>query len=92
MDGGSDRAGQRGDVEHEVGGVGAAVPGPAVLPPGVHADALAARRAPHPGQRAPLRPRRHHPTPPPRPAGAAKQVAVAQRRRDPTNLLLYVVV
>jgi hypothetical protein len=35
----------------EVGGVGAQVPGPAVLPPGVHAVALVPRRAAHPGQR-----------------------------------------
>lgn len=51
------RAGQRGHVEREVGGLGAQVPGPAVLPPGVHADALRPRRAPPPDQRPPLRPR-----------------------------------
>jgi hypothetical protein len=64
VDGGSDRAGQRGHVEHEVGGVGAQVPGPAVLPPRVHAVALVPRRAAHPGQRTPLRPRRRPPPPP----------------------------
>ena len=58
VDGGSGGAGQRGHVEHEVGGVGAPVPGPTVLPPAEHADALAPRRAPHPGQCAPLLPRR----------------------------------
>ncbi|SPT19447.1 unnamed protein product [Triticum aestivum] len=57
VDGDLHRAGQRGDVEREVGGLGAQVPGPAVLPPGVHADALRPRRAPRADQRDPLRPR-----------------------------------
>jgi hypothetical protein len=48
----------------EVEGLGAQVPGPAVLPPGVHAVALVPRRAAHPGQRTPLRPRRRPPPPP----------------------------
>ena len=56
MDGDLHAPGQRGHVEHEVGGVGAPGPGPTGLPPGAHADALAPRRAPHPGQCAPLRP------------------------------------
>lgn len=56
VDGDIHRAGQRGHVEREVAGLGAQVPGPAVLPPGVHAHALPARRATHPSQRHPLRP------------------------------------
>ncbi|KAF7003026.1 hypothetical protein CFC21_018409 [Triticum aestivum] len=57
VDGDLHRAGQRGDVEREVGGLGAQVPGPAVLPPGVHAGALRPRRAHRADQRDPLRPR-----------------------------------
>jgi hypothetical protein len=76
VDGGSGGAGQRGHVEHEVGGVGAPVPRPAVLPPGVDADALVPRRAPHPGQRGPLWPRRHRRRRQQEPARlAARQVA-----------------
>lgn len=65
VDGDLDRAGQRGDVEPEVGGLGAEVPGTAVLPPGVHADALVPRRAPIAGERAPVRPRRQQTQPHP---------------------------
>ena len=49
-------AGQRGDVEREVGELGQAVPRPAVLPPRLDAVDVVARRVPDPQERAPLRP------------------------------------
>ena len=49
-------AGQRGDVEREVGELGQAVPRPAVLPPCLLAGKLVAGREPDPQERAALRP------------------------------------
>jgi hypothetical protein len=60
MDGDLHRSGQRGNVELEVRGLDTEVPRPTVLPPGVHANTLLPRRAPRPGQCAPLRPGYQH--------------------------------